>query len=271
MAESEEELSLLSVKESERAGLRLNIKKTKVMASGSMTAWQIEGEKVEVVTFSLLGLQNHCRGGLQPWKQKTVASWQESDDKPRQCVEKQRHYSAGKSLCSQGYGLPSGHIQLWELDCKEGRMPKNWCLWAVVLEKTLESPFHSKEIKPVNHEGDHPWIFTGKTDAEAETPVFWSSDVKRWFIGKVPDFGKDWGQKENRASEDEMAGWHHWCSEHELGQHLGDGEGQRGLDCCSPWGCKELDITGRLNNTFYIRRTPLLFPAAICRIAQSFS
>ena len=157
MAESEEELSLLSVKESERAGLRLNIKKTKVMASGSMTAWQIEGEKVEVVTFSLLGLQNHCRWWLQPWKQKTVASWQESDDKPRQCVEKQRHYSAGKSLCSQGYGLPSGHIQLWELDRKEGRMPKNWCLWTVVLEKIPESPLDSKEIKPVNLQGDQPW------------------------------------------------------------------------------------------------------------------
>ena len=157
MAESEEELSLLSVKESERAGLRLNIKKTKVMASGSMTAWQIEGEKVEVVTFSLLGLQNHCRWWLQPWKQKTVASWQESDDKPRQCVEKQRHYSANKGPYSQGYGLPSGHLRLWKLYHKEGRMPKNWCLWTVVLEKIPESPLDSKEIKPVNLQGDQPW------------------------------------------------------------------------------------------------------------------
>ena len=126
------------------------------MASGSMTAWQIEGEKVEVVTFSLLGLQNHCRWWLQPWKQKMVASWQESDDKPRQCVEKKRHYSADKGLYSQGYGLPSSHIQLWELDRKEGRMPKNWCLWTVVLEKILEGPLDSKEIKPVNLQGDQP-------------------------------------------------------------------------------------------------------------------
>ena len=99
------------------------------------------------------------------------ASWQESDDKPRQCVEKQRHYSAEKGPYSQGYGLPSGHIQLWVLDCKKGRMPKNWCLQTVVLEKTPESPLDGKEIKPVNLKGDQPWIFTGKTDAKAEALV----------------------------------------------------------------------------------------------------
>ena len=93
----------------------------------------------------------------QPWNQKTIASFQESYDKPRQCVEKQRHYSADKGPYSQGYGLPSGHIQLWDLDHKEGRMLKNWCLWTVVLEKILESPLDSKEIKPVNLQGDQPW------------------------------------------------------------------------------------------------------------------
>ena len=118
--------------------------------------------------------------------------------------------------------LDSGHIQFWELDCKEGRTPKNWIFPTVLLEKTPESPLKSpKEIKPVNLQGNQSWIFTGRTDAEA--PVFWSSDANRWLIGKVPDAGKDWGQKEKRASEDEMAGWHHQCK-HELGKTLRDGE-----------------------------------------------
>ena len=103
-----------------------------------------------------------------------------------------------------------------------------------------------REIKPVSLKGDQPWTFTEKTDAEA--PVFWSSDVNRQLFGRVPDAGKDPGRKEKRPSEDERAGWHHWCSEHELGQTPGDGEGQGGPACCSPWGRTELDTTGRLNN-----------------------
>ena len=163
-------------------------------------------------------------------------------------VEKQRHYSADKGPCSQGYGLPSGHVWLWEPDHKEGRMSKNWYLWTVVLEKTPESPLDSKEIKLVNLKGDQPWIFTRRTDAEAEVPVFWPSDANKQHIGKVPDAGRGWGQKEKRASEDEMVGQHYWCNEHEFGQTLGDGEGQAGLACCSLWGRKELDITRWLNN-----------------------
>ena len=120
--------------------------------------------------FPLLGLQNHCRQWLQPWNQKSIASWQESDDKPRQCVEKQRHYPVDKGPYSQGYGHPRGHAQLWELTCKEGRTSKNQCLRTVVLEKTPESPLDSKAIKPVNLKGDQPWIFTGRTDTEAEAP-----------------------------------------------------------------------------------------------------
>ena len=158
--------------------------------------------------FPLLGLQNHYGQWLQPWNQKTISSWQESDDKPSQCVEKQRHYSADKSLHSQGHGLPSGHAWLWELDCKEGRMPKNWCLPTVVLEKTPESPLDSKEIKPVNLKGNQAGMFSRRTDTEAEAPVFWSSDTNRWLIGKVPGAGKDWGQ-EKRVAEDEMVGRHH--------------------------------------------------------------
>ena len=118
----------------------------------------------------------------------------------------------------------------------------------MVLEKTPESPLGSKEIKPVNLKGNQPWVLTGRADVEAEAAVFWSSDANRWLIGKVPDAGKDWGQKAKRATEDEMAGWHHWCNGHDLGLSLGDGEGQGGLACCSPWGHKESDMIGQLAN-----------------------
>ena len=131
--------------------------------------------------------------GLQPWNQKTVASWQESYDKPRQCVSKQRRYSADKGLDSQGYGLASGHVWLWELDHKEGRAPKNCCLQVVVLVKTPASPLDSKEIKPVNLEENKLWIFIQRTDSEA--PILWPSHVKSRFTGKNPDAGKDWRQK----------------------------------------------------------------------------
>ena len=120
-------------------------------------------------------------------------------DKPRQCVEKQRHYSANKGPYSHSYGLPSDHVRLWELDHQEGGALKNWCLWTMVLEKTPESPLDGKEIKPVNLKGNQPWILVGKTDAEVEIPVFWLSDSNIWLIGKVPDMGKDWGQKEKRV------------------------------------------------------------------------
>ena len=121
-------------------------------------------------------------------------------------------------------------------------------LWTTVLEKTLESPLDCKEIKPVNPKGNQPWMFIGRPDAEVETPVFWSSNVNSWLIGKVSDAGRDGGQKERRASENGMAGWQLWCNGHELGQTSGDSEGQRGLACYSPWGRKEWDTTGLLNN-----------------------
>ena len=149
--------------------------------------------------FPLIGLQNHCRWWLKPWTQKMIASWQESEDKPKTVCWKQRQYSADKGPYSQGYGLPSDHIWLWELDLKEGRTPKNWCLQTVVLEKSPESPLDIKEIKSVNLKGNQLWIFTGRPDGEAEALVFWSSDVNRWFTGKAPDARKDWKQKDKRV------------------------------------------------------------------------
>ena len=138
-----------------------------------------------------------------------LALWKKSYSQPRQHIKKERHYFAKKGPSSQGCGFPSSCVWMWELDYKEIWVLKDWCFWAVVLEKTLESPLDCKEIQPINHKGNQSWIFTGKTHAEAETPILWSSDVKNWLTGKVPDAGKDWRQEEKGMTEDEMVGWHH--------------------------------------------------------------
>jgi len=135
------------------------------------------------------------------------------------------------------------------LDYKESWAPKNWCFWTVVLEKTLESPLDCKDIKPVHPKGNQSWLFIGRTDAEAEAPIFWPPAAKNWLTGKDPDAGKDWRQEEKGMAEDEMVGWHHQLNGHEFEQALGVGAGQGGLACCSPWGCKESDMTEQLNWT----------------------
>ena len=132
---------------------------------------------------------------------------------------------------------------MWELDCKKNLATKNWCFWTVVLGKTFESPLDCREIQPVNPKGYQSWIFIGRTDAEAETPILWPSDVKNWLIGKDPVAGKDWGQEEKGTAEDEMLGWHLWLDGHEFEQALGVGGGQGSLACWSPWGHKESDTT----------------------------
>ena len=124
---------------------------------------------------------------------------------------------------------------MWELDHKEGWVLKNWCFWTVVLEKTLESPLDSKEIKPVNLKGNQPWIFIGRTDAEAEAPKLRPPDEKSQLTGKDLDAGKDWGQEEKGPTEDEMVGWHHWFTGHEFEQPPGDSEGQ-GTWCAAVHG-----------------------------------
>ena len=128
-------------------------------------------------------------------------------------------------------------------------MLKNWCFWTVVLEKTLESPLDSKEIQPVHSEGDQPWVFSGRNDAKAETPVLWPPHAKSWLIGKDFDAGSDWGQEEKRMTEDEMVGWHHRLDGHESEWTLGVGDGEGGLVCCNSWGGKESDMTEWLNWT----------------------
>ena len=120
-----------------------------------------------------------------------LAPWKKIYDQPRQHIKKQRHHFADKGPSSQSYGFSSSHIWMWELDYKESWALKNWCFWTVVLEKTLESPLHCKEIQPVHPKGDQSWVFIGRTDVEAETPIFWPCHAKNWLIWKDPDAGKD--------------------------------------------------------------------------------
>ena len=141
---------------------------------------------------------------------------------------------------------------MWELDHKEGWMPKNWCFQIVVLEKTLESPLDCKEIKPVSPKGNQPRMFIGRTDVEAEAPIFWLPDMKNWLIWKDPDAAKDWRPEEKGTTEDETIGWHHWLDGHEFEKAPGVGDGQRSLACSSPWGCKESDTTEWLNWIKYV-------------------
>ena len=138
---------------------------------------------------------------------------------------------------------------MWELDCEESWVLKNWCFWTVVLEKTLESPLDCKEIQTVHPKGDQSWVFIGRNDVEAETPILWPPDVKNWLIWKDPDAGKDWRWGEKGMTEDEMVGCHHQLNGHEFEWWTGVGDGQGGLACYSPWGCKELDTTEQLNWT----------------------
>ena len=144
------------------------------------------------------------------------APWKKSYDQPRQHIKKQRHYFGNKGLSSQSCGFSSSHVWMWELDCKESWVPKNWCFWTVVLEKILESTFDCKEIQPAHPKGDQSWVFIGRTDAEAETPILWPLAEKNWVIWKVPDAGKGWRWEEKGTIEDEMVGWHHRLNGHEF-------------------------------------------------------
>ena len=167
-----------------------------------------------------------------------LAPWKKSCDKTK-CMKKQRHYFANKGPFSQRYGFSSSHIWMWELDHKEGWALKNWCLWTVVLERTLESPLDSKEIQPVNLKGNQPWLFIGRTDAEAEAPILWPPDVKKPTHWKRPWC---WERFEEKGeTEDEIVGWNHQLKGHESEQTPGDSEGQESLECTSPCGQQELD------------------------------
>ena len=132
-------------------------------------------------------------------------------------ILKSRNFFANKGPASQSYGFSSGHVWMWELDCKERWALKIWCFWTMMLEKTLENPLDSKEIQPVHPKGNQSWIFIGRIDAETETPILWPPDVKNWVTDKDPDAGRDWRWEEKGKTEDEMVGWHHRLNGHEFG------------------------------------------------------
>ena len=196
-----------------------------------------------------------------------LTPWKKSHDQPRQHIKKQRHYFANKDPSRQAYGFSCGHVWMWELDYKESWAPKNWCFWTVVLKKTLESSLDCKEIQPVHPKGNQSWIFIGRTDAEAETPILWPPDEKNWLIGKDPNAGKDWRWEEKGTREDEMDGWHHWLTGHGFGWTLGVGDGQGGLASCGSWGHKESDMTEQLNWLKRLNVSGFFFPLP-CLINQ---
>ena len=201
---------------SEKVGLKLNIQKTKIMASGPITSQEIDGETVEIVSDFIFGGSKITADG--DWSHEI---------KRRLLLRRKVMTNLDSIFKSRDITLPTKfrlvkamvfpvHVWMWELDCEESWAAKNWCFWSVVLEKTLESPLDCKEIQPVHPEGDKSWVFIGRTDAKAETPVLWLPDAKSWLIGKDPDAGRDWGQEEKQTTEDEMAGWHHRVNGHEF-------------------------------------------------------
>ena len=219
------------------------------MASGPITSRQIGWETIETVRdFIFLGSKITAEGDcsheinrhLLP--EKKVMTNQDS-------ILKSRDITLLTKVClvkAMFFPVVMYRCESWTL-YKESWETKNWCFWTVVLEKTLESPLDNKEIKPVHPKGNQPWIFIGRTDAEAETPILCPPDAKNWLTGKDPYAGKDWRLEEKGMTEDEMVGWPHWLDKHEFEYAPGVDDGQGSLGYCSPWGRKESDTTEPLN------------------------
>ena len=217
------------------------------MASGPITLWQIDGETMETVTdFIFLGSKITANGDCSHEIKRCLLLGRKAMINLDSILKSKRHYFANKGPSSQSYGFSICHVWMWELDYKKSWVPKNWCFWTVVLEKILQSPLDFKEIQPVHPKGNQSWMFIGRIDAEAETPILRPPDVKNRLIWKDPDTGKDWRREEKGMTEDEMVGWHHQLNGHEFEWTLGVGDGQGGLVCCSPWGRKESDTTEQL-------------------------
>ena len=175
----------------------------------------------------------------------TLAPWKKNYEKP-DSILKSRDMLSAKVCRVKDMVLPE-IVSGCELDHKESWVQKNWCFWTVLLQKTLESPTDSKEVKSVNSKGNQSWIFIGRTAAEAEAPIIWPPDAKSCLTRKYPDVGKDWRQEEKGMTEDEMVGWRHWLDGREFEWTPGVGDGQGGLACCDSWGHKESDTTEQLN------------------------
>ena len=202
--------------ENEKVGIKLSIQKTKIMASGPITSWQIDGETVETVSdFIFLGSKITGDGDCSHEIKRHLLLGRKVMTN-LDSILKNRHFFANKGPFGQGYGFSSGRVWMWDLDCEESWVLKNWCFWTVILEKTLESPLGYKEIQPVHPKRDQSWMFIGKTDAEVETAILWPPDVKSWLIGKDPDAEKDWRLEEKGMTEDEVIEWYHWHDEYDF-------------------------------------------------------
>ena len=228
------------------------------MASVPITSWQIDGKQLKQWQILYFGAPRSLQTVTAAAKLKDACSLEEKWWQPKQHIKKQRYYFADKSLSNQSYGFSGSHVWMWALDHKESWVVKNWCFWTVVSEKTLESPLDRKEIKPANPKGNQSWIFTGRTDAEAEAPILWPPDTKNWLTGKDPDVVQDWRREEKGTTEDETVGWHYRLNRHEFEQALVAGDGHGSPACWSPWGRKELDMTEWLNWTWDFPGSPLV-------------
>ena len=185
------------------------------MASGPITSWEIDGETVETVSdFIFWGSKITADGDCSHEIKGRFFLGRKVMTNLDSILKSRDINFASKGPSSQSYGFSSGHVWMWELECKESWVLKNWCFWTVVLEETLESPLDCKKIQPVHPKGDQPWVFIGRTNAEAEIPILWPSHVKSWLIWKDPDARRDQGQEDKGTTEDEMAGWHHQLDGH---------------------------------------------------------
>ena len=192
--------------ESEKAVSKLNIKKMKIMASWHLL--MANRETMETVTgFTFLGSKITADGDWSYEIKRCLLLGRTAMTNLLSALKSRDIALPIKVLIVKAMVFFSSHVQMWELDNKKGRVLKNWCFWTAVLEKTLESLLDSKEIKPVNHKENQPWIFIGRTEAEA--PILWPPDVKNWVIGKDPDAGKDWRKEEKGTTEDKMVGCYH--------------------------------------------------------------
>ena len=243
----------MKVKEkSEKVGLKLNIHKTKIMASSPITSWEIDGETVEtvrgfiIIIIIIFGSKITVDGDCSHETKRHLLLGRkvminlDSILKSRDITLSIKvHLVKAMVFPVVMYGCESWTIKRaepWRIDAFE-----LWC-W-----RTLKSPLDCKEIQPVHPGGEQSWVFIGRTDAEAETPILWPLVVKSWLIGKDPDAGKDWSQEEKGTTEDEMVVWNHRFNGHGFGWTPGVGDGQGGLACCSSWGHNELDTTEWLN------------------------
>ena len=200
-----------------KSWLKLSIQKTNIMASGPITEWQIDGKTVATVTdYILLGSKITADGDCSHEIKRHLLLGRNVMTKLDSILKKQRHYFADKGPSNESYSFSGRHVWMWDLDYKESWVPKNGCFWTVMLEKTLESPLDCKEIQPVHPKGNQSWIFIGRTDVEAETPILCPPDAKNWLIWKDPDAGKVWRWKEKGTTEDEMVRWHHWFNGREF-------------------------------------------------------